>query len=129
MQVQTKKYKIEKEYGGIKTQVYVVKTELVPKTNDALDPLGEVLIFGPVRSGIRRVVIYTNRDLNEGEIDLRIKWLVEYSRGVACVKCGYKYDGGRYVKIVATRNGTMYHDVVCSRCDVRSELLASIATA
>jgi len=130
MQAQTKKRdpKVEKEYGGVKTQVYVIKTELVPKTKDALDPLGEVLVFGPVRGGVRKVVIYTNRDLNEGEIDLRIKWLVEYSRGVACVKCGYRYDGGRYIKVVATRNGTLYHDVVCSGCDARVELLASIAT-
>jgi len=130
MPIQTKKRdpKVEKEYGGVKTQVYVIKTELVPKVNDMSDPLGEVLVFGPVRGGVRKVVIYTNRDLNEGEIDLRIKWLVEYNRGAACVKCGYRYDGGRYIKVVATRNGTLYHNVVCSKCDARVELLVSIAT-
>jgi hypothetical protein len=127
---QTKKRnpQIEKEYGGIKTQVYIVKTELVPKVNDISDPLGEILIFGPTRGGVRKVVIYTNRDLNEEGVDLRIKWLVEYNRGIACVKCGYKYDGGRYIKVVATRNGTLYHDVVCDRCDPRLGAFASIAT-
>jgi hypothetical protein len=116
MQTKNKTPNLEKEYDrGVKTRVYVIKTELLPQTSDAYESVGEMIVFTPARDGVRKVVIYTNRELNEGEIDLRVRWFL--GGHAACTRCGCRYDNSRYVGVVATRNGTFYHSVVCGNCN------------
>jgi len=70
---------IVKEYDGLKTEVYVVKTSeaVLPRTSDLFEPVGELLILGAVKNNIRKAVILTNKELAEEQIDFRIRWALE----------------------------------------------------
>ena len=119
---ETKKF--VKQYD-VETHVYVKKTELLSIVDDKFETTAETIVISSVKNNIRKVIILTNKELTEEEVDLRIKTFL-MQRNIACTKCGYRYDNTRYVSITATRNGTYYHNITCERCNQNILYVSSI---
>ena len=117
--------KLVKQYD-VETHVYIKQTELLSIVDDKFETAAETIVISSVKNNIRKIVILTNKELTEEEVDLRIKTFLMQRNKIACTKCGYRYDNTRYVSITATRNGTYYHNMVCERCNPNILYVSSI---
>jgi DNA-directed RNA polymerase subunit RPC12/RpoP len=114
--------KIEIIHGKTKYMVFQKITGLVPRTEAGEE--ADYIIVGPEKEGAVNVVVLANRDLNEEELALRVKWFADTRP--KCVKCGAAYSGKNYMEVVAIRNGTRYLDVRCDRCEPRITWLSAM---